>query len=196
MTANILCSDDTMRDVLAGKGDWDGSIAPPIYSHSSAYSICPHPRNVKDDILQLVKRRNSVVMVNIAPQFISCRASESDPSGLPEYVPEDATLDQVVKHIMHIGELIGYAHVGIGTDFDGIMDVPKGLEDVSKYPDLVAALLKKGVSESDIRGIIGGNVLRVWKEVDRVATVMQAAIAPIMEDDEPKLFEKGLREWI
>jgi membrane dipeptidase len=178
-----------MRDVLGGKGDWEGSIAPPIYSHSSAYSICPHPRNVKDDILELVKRRNSVVMVNIAPQFISCRSSDSDPSGMPEYVPEEATLDQVVKHIMHIGELIGYEHVGIGTDFDGIEDVPKGLEDVSKYPDLVAALLENGVSASHIRGIIGGNVLRVWAEVDRIAAVMQATMAPIMEDDEPDLFD-------
>jgi membrane dipeptidase len=128
-------------------------------------------------------------MVNIAPQFISCRKSESDPTGLPEYVPEDANLDQVVKHIVHIGKLIGYAHVGIGTDFDGIVDVPEGLEDVSKYPDLVAALLREGISDSDIRGIIGGNILRVWREVDRVAAVMQAAMAPIMEDDEPKLME-------
>ena len=139
--------------------------------------------------MQLVKRRNSVVMVNIAPQFISCRISESDPEGLPEFVPENSTLEQVVKHITYIGDLIGYEHVGIGTDFDGIESVPEGLEDVSKYPDLVVALLKKGVSVPDIRGIIGGNVLRVWAEVDRVAAKMQAAIAPIMEDDEPKLFE-------
>lgn len=108
---------------------------------------------------------------------------------MPEYIPEEATLVQVVKHIMHIGELIGYEHVGIGTDFDGIEDVPRGLEDVSKYPDLVAALLEQGVTASQIRGIIGGNVLRVWTEVDRVAAVMQATMAPIMEDDEQSLFD-------
>ena len=182
-------SDDTMRDILGGnpqKG-WNGSVAPPIFSHSSARAICPHPRNVPDDILQLVKTRNSLVMVNFSPDFISCTASDSS-TGLPDFVEETNTLDHVVKHIMHIGELIGYDHVGIGTDFDGIQDTPRGLEDVSKFPDLINALLEKGVSEEDAGKIAGRNLLRVWHEVDAVAARLQKEIDPL-EDELPLKFE-------
>ena len=141
---------DTMRDVLGGTPEkgWNGSIAPPIFSHSSAKSLCPHPRNVPDDILHLVKKAGSVVMVNFAPDFVSCKASDAS-SGLPEFVEETNTIEHVVEHIMHIGELIGYDHVGLGSDFDGIPTTPRGLDDVSKYPDLIQRLLDKGVSEED-----------------------------------------------
>jgi membrane dipeptidase len=176
-------SQDTMRDALVGNGDekWKGSLAPPIFSHSSAYAICPHPRNVPDDILQLVKQRNSVVMVNFAPEFVSCKPGKS-PSDLPEYVPANATIAQVVKHIMHIGELIGYDHVGIGTDYDGIDKTPTGLEDVSKFPDLIAELLKQGVSEKNAAKIAGRNILRVWAEADKVAKKLQKTMRPLEDD--------------
>lgn len=176
-------STDTMRDVLVGKGDgdWTGSLAPPIFSHSSAYAICPHPRNVPDDILQLVKKRNSVVMVNFNPDFISCVPGNST-SGLPETVPANVTLNQVVRHIRHIGELIGYNHVGIGTDYDGIEATPAGLEDVSKFPDLIAELLRQGISDKDAAKIAGGNVLRVWKEADAVAKKLQKHMKPLEDD--------------
>lgn len=175
-------SDDTMLDVLGhGKHNWTGSLAPPIYSHSSVRAICPHPRNVPDHILKLVKERDGLVMVNFAPDFISCRDVGSD-TGIPEPVPEEATLDRVVEHIMYIGELIGYDHVGIGTDFDGIPTVPKGLEDVSKFPDLITALLKKGVSYKDAGKIVGRNLLRVWEATDKVARKLQREMVPIEDD--------------
>ncbi|CAG8956432.1 hypothetical protein HYFRA_00003816 [Hymenoscyphus fraxineus] len=180
-------SQDTMRDVLGGSPDWEGSIAPPIYSHSSAYSICPHPRNVPDDILQLVKKKNSVVMVNFSPDFVSCTANPSNPSGLPDFYPANSTLEHVVRHVKHIGELIGYEHVGFGSDFDGIPNTPKGLDDVSKFPDLVAELLRQGLTDDQARGVVGGNVLRVWKEVDDVALRMQASGEKPLEDRLPKL---------
>ncbi|KAG6003878.1 hypothetical protein E4U21_001626 [Claviceps maximensis] len=177
-------SEDTMFDVLGGKDDWAGSEAPIIFSHSSAYSICPHPRNVKNDILKLVKKRNSLVMVNVAPEFISCVEAGNE-NGLPEYDPAHATLDQIVKHILHIGNLIGFEHVGIGTDFDGIDKLPRGFQDVTDYPNLIAALLRAGVSDGDAAKIAGGNVLRVWHEVDAVSARMKADNVPVMEDDLP-----------
>lgn len=175
-------SKDTMLDVLGGRPDkWEGSAAPIMFSHSSAYGLCPHPRNVPDDILKLVKETDSIVMINFSPDFISCVPSNSS-TGLPDLYPPNSTLHQVVRHIMYIGDLIGYDHVGLGSDFDGIADTPSGLEDVSKFPSLVAEMLRLGVSDADAAKVVGGNILRVWEAVDKVAQKMRLGGAKPVED--------------
>lgn len=125
-------------------------------------------------------------MVNFSPDFISCVESGKE-SGVPDFYPPNSTLAQVVRHVKYIGDLIGYDHVGLGSDFDGIPSVPEGLEDVSKYPDLVAALLDEDVSDGDAAKIVGGNILRVWKDVDAVALDLQAKGTLPLEDDLPSL---------
>ncbi|KAH6608322.1 hypothetical protein Trco_001668 [Trichoderma cornu-damae] len=144
-------SHETMRDVLAI------STAPVIFSHSSAYALCPHMRNVPDDVLHMLRENRGIIMITFYPEYSRC----DDPAA--------ANLSDVADHIQYVGELIGYRYVGLGSDFDGMPAGPQGLEDVSKYPDLIAELLHRGVGIDDLAGVIGGNILRVMEGIERVA---------------------------
>lgn len=180
-------SDKTFYDVL------EVTTKPVIASHSSCRALSEIPRNMTDDMLKALARNGGVVGINFGTGFLNQQdakrlmgsismlsADVPDMTGqaLDEYAAKDfvkndwsrpapaaATLDDVVAHIEHVVKVAGIDHVGIGTDYDGIPDVPKGLEDASKMPALVAALLKRGYSEADIQKIMGGNSLRVMREV-------------------------------
>jgi membrane dipeptidase len=157
-------SQDTMRSALKV------SKAPVMFSHSCAYAICDHPRNVPDDVLDMVKENNGVVMVTFLPDFVKCKNSTT------------ATIEDVVDHIVYIGERIGYKHVGLGSDFDGMPAGPKGLEDVSKYPDLVKLLIERKLNVQEAAGVIGGNALRVMAEVEAVSRELIKTGTKPMED--------------
>jgi len=182
-------NDQTMSDAL------HTSRAPVIFSHSSARALANHARNVPDSILQLVTANRGVVMVNFNPGFVSeavrvwgdtvnarverLRAAGADSAARADSLKAwgaagpHATLSQVADHIEHIRQVAGIDCVGIGSDFDGITEVPVGMEDVSKFPDLIAELLRRGWTDADVKKVAGLNTLRVMREAERVAAEMR-----------------------
>ena len=138
-------------------------------------AISNHPRNASDAVLDLLKRNGGVIMISFLPNL----TDDSDPA-------TNATLARVVDHVFHVGQRIGYQHVGIGSDFDGTMHTARGLEDVSRYPDLIAELLRRGLSDKTVGGIAGLNVLRVWEQVDAVSRNMRLVDKAQVHGDEIK----------
>jgi membrane dipeptidase len=181
----------TMHAVL------DVSIAPVIASHSSAFAIAPHPRNVPDDVLHRIKTNNGVVMVNFFSGFILPEAVKLSTEAfkvrreLREKYSEETeyrkafrewraanplpkgTVKHLVDHIDYIVKIAGIDHVGLGSDYDGVTVLPEGLEDVSGFPLITEELLKRGYSEEDIHKILGRNILRVMRSVAGVAEETQ-----------------------
>jgi len=138
---------------LSDAGFWDvmeASKDPVVASHSNSRAVCPHPRNMTDDMIRALAEHGGVMGMNFATDFVH----ETNPS-----------VETLVDHIDHIVDLVGPEHVGLGSDFDGIPSTPRGLEDASKMPALTEELVKREYSEDYIHLILGGNHLRLVKQV-------------------------------
>ena len=190
-------SPETMEDAIRV------SQAPVIFSHSSARALNDVPRNVPDTVLQLLPKNGGVVMVTFVPGFLSPKVAawqklqDAESARLTKQFPADAaavtrgvqewtsahpapraTLAEAADHIDHIRKVAGIDHIGLGSDFDGITMVPGGLEDVSKYPALVAELLRRGYKDDDVKKILGENTLRVMRDVEKVSKRLQSERGP------------------
>jgi len=168
---------------------------PIIASHSSVYKLCPHYRNLKDEQIKAIAQTGGVVFVNFYAEYIDSTFNtkrkkleekykaqfdsirvlyEHDQNAyrrarrqLMQKIAEELRppLDVLIDHIDYIAKLVGVDHVGIGSDFDGISITPLEMDDVTFLPNITKKLLERGYSTDDVKKILGGNFLRVFKQV-------------------------------
>ena len=186
-----------MHDVL------DVSRAPVFFSHSCAMALNAHPRNVPDDVLVRIAEKDGLVMINFGSYFVDAKITErhaaykaeelrletlnpGDPQavkdGMKAWLADNplwtVPLGELADHFDHVREIAGVDHVGIGSDYDGIGALPKGMEDVAGYPTLLVELMRRGWSREDIAKVAGLNILRVMRAAEAVAAELQKTESP------------------
>lgn len=171
--------------------------APVIASHSSLRRFTPgFERNMDDDMIKALGKNGGVIQINFGSSFVSKetrdwqkklsklyeeagtkwgepKAKEIEKKFRAENPYPYASLDMVLDHIDHVKKLVGIDHIGIGSDYDGVGDsLPRDLKDVSYFPQLVQGMLNRGYTETEIKKVLSGNFMRVWKQVERLAKTM------------------------
>ncbi|MBI1861406.1 MAG: membrane dipeptidase [Deltaproteobacteria bacterium] len=163
--------------------------APIMASHSSARAIKDHVRNVPDDVLRLVAKNGGVIMVNFYPAFIGhgvrigppmvmelgdeCERADWDLWAGRGRVPT-ATVRDIVNHIDHIRDVAGIDYVGLGSDFDGIDLVPDDVNSVAAYPIVTKELAARGYSDTDVKKVLGENLMRAFQGVEGVSSRLRS----------------------
>ena len=171
----------------------DVSSAPVLATQRSVRAIANLPRNMSDEMIKALAARGGLIQLCFGNAFLHpqwaergkhifklirekyhgnvgkwytlwAQLNKSNPLPTP-------TVDDLIAHIDHVAQLVGAEHVGLGSDFDGVKHAPSGLDDVSMLPNITFSLLKKGYTETDIEKILGGNVLRLWGEVEKSAAI-------------------------
>ncbi len=172
-------SDRTFSDVIAT------SSAPIVASHSSVRALASHPRNMTDAMIRATAEQGGIIHINYYNSFLddsylgrsrhweaeNPQANRQDGQRLRSAAKLAAigrtSLDTLLDHFAHAVDVGGIEAVGLGSDFDGVDDeLPEGLEDISKIPNLVDGLSRRGFSSGDIEKILGANSLRVLREVE------------------------------
>ena len=145
------------------------SKTPVIASHSSLRHFTPGwERNVSDEMLIALAKNKGVIQINFGTAFLNDVNDKNKSYDPNTYI--HAEVADVVDHIDHVVNVVGIDFVGIGSDYDGVGDtLPNGLKDASSYPNLIAELQNRGYSTTDIQKILGGNFVRVWREVEEYA---------------------------
>ena len=181
-------SDKTFYDVI------ETTRAPVIASHSSCRKLADHTRNMTDEMLRALAKNGGVIMINFYDGFLDGKKAalamqaRTKQEELHQQYPNDpkraeaemqkwreanpmpkTPLSVLIDHFVHVINVAGIDHVGIGSDFDGVPGLPEGMEDIAKLPNITLELLRRGYSDADVRKILGENLLRVMTQVERAA---------------------------